>query len=80
MHEHWDVIKQSDKVLALNYDKNGIENYVGGNTLLEMSWAYIMKKPIYLLNLIPEIEYYKYEIEAMEPEIINGDLKKMLKN
>lgn len=78
IREHWHVIANCDMVLVLNYDKNGIDNYVGGNSFLEMGFAYIQKKPIFLLNPIPSIPYYDTEIIAMKPIIINGDLKKII--
>jgi len=70
----YDKIKQSDAILVLNYDRRGVENYIGGNTLMEIGFAHILNKRIFLCNPIPEIEYYKSEIEAVRPVIINGDL------
>ncbi|OIO19201.1 MAG: hypothetical protein AUJ37_03405 [Candidatus Magasanikbacteria bacterium CG1_02_41_34] len=79
IREHWGNIEKSDKVLILNYDKHGIANYIGGNSFLEMGFAYILKKPIYLLNPIPGIPYYETEIIAMKPIVLNGDIEKILK-
>ena len=79
IREHWSVIQNCDAVLVLNYTKDGVENYIGGNTLLEMGFAYILKKPIYLLNSIPEIEYYKTEIIAMKPTVVHGDLSRIIR-
>jgi hypothetical protein len=45
--------------------------------LIELGFAYILKKKIYLLNPIPDIPYYKSEIEAVKPVILNGDLTKI---
>lgn len=73
---HYDLIKNSDAILVTNYDKEEIKGYVGGNSLLEMGFAYILGKKIYLLNPIPEM-HYKAEILAMEPVILNGDLTKI---
>lgn len=70
------LIRNSDAVLVVNVNKKGVENYIGGNTFLEMGFAHILDKAIYLLNSIPEIGY-KDEIEAMRPMILNGDLKKI---
>ena len=75
IREFWNLIQGGDAVLVLNYDKGGVKNYIGGNTLLEMSMAYLLKQKIYLLNPVPEIEYYKDEIEAMKPIVIQGDLR-----
>lgn len=79
IREHWHVIRDCDVVLVLNYDKNGIKGYIGGNSFLEMGFAYIQKKPIYLLNPQPEIPYYDTEIKAMRPVVIYGNLSKINK-
>lgn len=71
------LIKSSDAILVCNYDKNGMENYIGGNTLMEIGFAHVLNQKIFLYNSIPDIPYYKSEIEAMKPEIINGDLSKI---
>lgn len=73
---YFEKIKNSAAILVLNYDKNGIENYVGGNVFLEMGFAHVLNKKIFLLNEIPEISY-KDEIVAMQPKILNGDLSKI---
>lgn len=73
IEKHYLKIVSSDCILVVNHKKNGVENYIGGNTLLEMGFAYINKKPIFLLNPMPEISY-KPEIIGMKPTVINGDL------
>jgi hypothetical protein len=73
---HFDKINWSDVILVLNYDKKGIANYIGGNTLMEMGVAFYLNKPIYLYQSLPEISY-KEEILAMFPIIINGNLTKI---
>lgn len=73
IREYWEEIKKSDAILVLNYDKNGIANYVGGNTLMEIGFAHVLNKKIFLLNPVPEIAFYKAEIEATKPVILNGD-------
>lgn len=70
---HYKEILDSDAILVLNLDKNGVENYIGGNTLIEIGQAYVNDKKIFLLNPIPEISY-KAEIESMDPVILNSDL------
>ncbi|MBT4352893.1 hypothetical protein HOD20_10260 [archaeon] len=76
---YYNIIKESDGILVINIDKKGIKNYIGGNTFLEMGFAHILDKPIYLLNNIPEISYID-EIKAMQPIIINGNLDKIKRN
>ncbi len=74
---HHDKILKSDAILVLNYDKNGIENYIGGNTLLELGFAFVNDKKIFLLNPIPNMQYSP-EIIGMQPSILNGDLTKIV--
>jgi nucleoside 2-deoxyribosyltransferase len=71
-------IKISDAILVLNYDRRGISNYIGGNTLMELGFAHVLEKKIFLMNPIPDIEYYRSEIEAVRPVIIYGDLTKII--
>lgn len=52
---HYDLIRESDAIIVVNEDKNGIKNYIGGNTFLEIGFAHVLGKKIYLLNDIPEI-------------------------
>lgn len=70
----YNLIINSDAILACNFDKNGIKNYVGGNTLMEIGFAHVNDKKIFLLNPIPQEVSYAAEIEAMVDVVINGDL------
>lgn len=72
--EFWKLMQGADALLVLNLDKNGIKNYIGGNTLMEMGFAHVLGQKLFLWNPIPDILYYKTEIEAMRPVIIHGDL------
>jgi len=77
MKEFWEQIKNSDAILVLNYDRKGIAGYIGGNTLMEIGFAHVLDKKIFLLNPIPDIEFYKTEIVAVKPVILNGDVSKI---
>lgn len=70
---HFNKVAAGDVVLIANYDKNGVDNYIGPNTLMEMGVAFHLGKKIFLLNPIPNA-HYKEEILGMKPIIINGDL------
>ena len=74
IREFWGLMQGADAVLVANYDKHGIRNYIGGNTLMEIGFAHVLNQKIFLLNPIPEIQFYKSEIEAVKPIVINGDL------
>lgn len=73
IREFWNMMQGADAVLVLNIDKHGVKNYIGGNTLMEIGFAHVLNQKIFLLNPIPEIPYYKSEIEAVKPIIIHGD-------
>lgn len=73
---YYNKIKDSDAILIININKKGIKNYIGGNTLMEMGFAYVLDKKIFLLNEIPGMPYAD-EIKAMQPIIINKDLLKI---
>lgn len=77
IREFWNIIKTCDAILVLNYTRRGIENYIGGNTFLEMGFAHVLRKRIYLMNPIPDVRLYQSEIEAMRPEILHGDLARV---
>lgn len=74
--EHFRKIGESDAILVANYTKNDIENYVGGNTLVEIANAYVQGLDIFLLNPIPDISYGD-EIRGMDPIILDGDISKI---
>ena len=77
IREFWRLMQGADAVLVMNFDKHGVKNYIGGNTLMEIGFAHVLNQKIFLYNSIPEIPYYKSEIEAVKPIIINGDLSKI---
>lgn len=72
-----DCIKSGDAILVCNFEKNGIKNYIGGNTLMEIGFAHVNDKKVFLLNPIPEDVSYADEIKAMVDIVLNGDLNKM---
>lgn len=74
---YFDKIRDSDAILVYNQTKKGVENYVGGNTFLEMGFAHVLGKPIFMQFPIPDIGY-RDEMEAMSPRVINGDLTAIL--
>lgn len=76
IRNYFKIIKSADAVLAANYDKKHRKNYLGGNTFLEIGFAHILNKKIYLINPIPKISYTD-EIKTMRPVVLNGDLSKI---
>ncbi len=69
-----DVIENSDAVLVLNFDKNGMKNYIGGATFLEMYDAFRLGKKIFLYRNVPE-GMLEDEILGFEPIILNERLQ-----
>ncbi len=77
IHDHFNKVIWADSILVLNYDKNGVLNYIGANTLLEMGVAFHYGKKIFLLKPIPEISY-KEEILGMHPIVIDENLSSIV--
>src|SRR3989304_7474072 len=77
IREFWKQMQGADAILVANFDKNGIKNYIGGNTLMEIGFAHVLEQKIFLLNPIPEISFYKSEIEAVNPTIIYGEISRI---
>ncbi|OGG54225.1 hypothetical protein A3H16_01985 [Candidatus Kaiserbacteria bacterium RIFCSPLOWO2_12_FULL_53_8] len=73
IRKYFEKVKQCDVVLVVNPEKRGIKGYIGGNSLIEMAFAHVLGKPLYVLHPIPQLPYTA-EIIAMQPVILNGDL------
>jgi hypothetical protein len=67
-------IMPNDALLALNFQKNLMPNYIGGATFLEIYRAWEMNKKLFLLNPIPD-SILKDELIGMDPIILNGNLR-----
>lgn len=70
---NWERLKKDDAILVINLSKKEVVNYIGGNTFLEMGFAHVLGKKIFLWNDIPDM-LYTDEIKAMQPIILNGNL------
>lgn len=75
--DYYKEIEASDAILVVNEAQKGVPGYIGANTLIEMAFSYVLGKPIYLLNGVPEGESAE-EIRAMEPIVLEGDLDPLL--
>lgn len=73
---YYNKIKKSDAILVVNITKNNIKNYIGANTFLEIAFAHILNKKIYLLNPLPKLNLSD-ELKEMEITILNGNLDKI---
>ena len=79
MQKHFDKVEESDAILVLNYEKHGVANYIGGNVLMEMALAFWLKKPIFVLNEIPEESSFLEEIIGLGSIPLHGDLSELVK-
>lgn len=79
VRKHLKKIKKADCILVINKDKKGIKNYIGANSFLEMGYAYSLNKPICLYQDLPDDqEYIIQEVLAMQPIVLNGDIRKII--
>lgn len=77
MRTHFAEVAKSDAVLVLNYEKHGVQNYIGGNVLMEMAIGFYLNKPIYVLNDLPEDSAFEEEIIGLGSIPLGGDLLKL---
>jgi len=75
--EHFRKIDQSNAVYIANYEKKGIEGYIGGNVFLEMGKAFDREIPIFLMKDIPKSSAYKDELTALQPIVIGRNWNKL---
>ncbi len=74
IRDYYNEIAKNDAVLIVNDNLNGVAGYIGGNSFLEMGFAHVLNKDIYLLNPIPEASF-KDELVAMQPVVLEGDFR-----
>lgn len=76
---HFDEVARGDAILVLNYEKHGADNYIGGNVLMEMAIAFHLKKPIFVLNELPEDSPFYEEIKGMGSVPLHGNASSLPK-
>ncbi len=74
MNDHFKKVIEADAILVVNNKKNGIEGYIGGNTLMEMTLAYYFKKKIFIWNEIGSKLSIEEEVRGLNPIFIKQDL------
>lgn len=77
IRSYYQEIASADAVIIANYDKNGIKNYIGGNSFLEAAFAHVFNKKLYFLFDIPEM-MYSDELKVFQPIVLNGELKQIV--
>lgn len=76
IRQHMDKISGSDAIFVFNEEKKSVPGYVGGNSLMEMAFAYAQGIEIFLLNEAREMDYAD-EIYGMGPIVLDGKVEVM---
>lgn len=75
------LIKESDAILICNFDRKidgkKIKGYVGANSLMEVGFAHVNDKKIFLLNPVPDNFFCTDELKATVNVVLNGDLSRI---
>lgn len=71
---NFEEVKRNDAILVMNITKSDVENYIGANTFIEMAFAHILNKKIYLYNPLPNLPYINQELTSMKPVVIEQNL------
>lgn len=79
MRTHFGKIAEGDITLVLNYEKHGKQNYIGPNVLMEMALSFYLKKPIFILNEMPEDSPFEEELKGMMPVLLHGKAEDIAK-
>ena len=77
MDAHFKQIIKGDLILVANFDKNGLKGYIGGNVLMEITVAYMLKKKIFILNPVDKNLSIKEEIYGVYPTFLEGNLSNL---
>lgn len=77
IRQNFQKIAESDSILVINNQKNGIQGYIGANVLMEIGLAFYGKKNIYIWNPIEDTASYKEELLAFDMIYINQDIHKI---
>ncbi len=75
--KYFGEIKSADAVLVMNLPKNGIDGYIGANTLMELAIAFEHNKKIFLYSAPSGDFFAAEELSYMKPVVINADVKKI---
>lgn len=74
------TLADSDAVLFINNEKNGVKGYLGNSCIMEIGIAYYLNKKIFLLHPLPSSKVARWasEVSVMNIVVLNGrfeDLK-----
>jgi hypothetical protein len=71
-----EVIRAVDVVLIANFERNGVEGYVGPNALVEAAFGHALGKRVVLLNR-PGRQPCRVEILAMMTGCLDGEIDRL---
>lgn len=71
---NWERMKKDDAILVINLPKKGIDGYIGANTFLEIGFAHVLNKKIFIWHDLPTTEFYEDELLSMSPVIIKENI------
>lgn len=74
--EHLEKIRTSNALVIANYSKNGIDGYIGPNSLMEASFGYAFGLPVVFL-FDPGQQPCRFEARAIMNICLNGDPSKL---
>lgn len=77
IQRNFQKIMESDVILVINNEKNGIKGYIGANVLMEIGLAFYGKKKIYIWNSVLNNAPYKEELLAFAVKFVNRNLAKI---
>lgn len=80
IREHFAKIDDSEGILVVNCDNKGIAGYIGGNTLMEITYAFAQGLDIYTLYNLPTDAPYTSEINAMMSLSLDGNVNNLYKH
>lgn len=70
---YYELIRAAEAVLIINATKHGVAGYIGANTFLEIGFAHVLDKKLFLINP-PAPGNYSDELAEIAPVVLNGDL------
>src|SRR5258707_1006044 len=73
----YETIMRQDAVLVVNPERQGIDGYIGANTLIEMAFAHVLGKKVFVLNALPDLPYTP-ELLATQPVVLSGHLERLI--
>ena len=76
MREYKEYIDKADALLVCNFDKGGKLNRIGDNSFLEMGYAFLIDKKIFVRNNPPYGDEKIEEVLGMTPIFLRGNLEK----